>query len=52
MNVTSALFRLARFSADLRALSRAFSTGSPAPIVRRLANKAVGRQLHSRLWFK
>jgi len=49
MGLTSALYRLARLSADLRALR------SPASAARRVKNKAVGRLLERggiwrRLW--
>jgi hypothetical protein len=50
MNITSLLFKLARLSADGRAIRRAAETGSPAPIVNRLLNKAIGRGIVSKLF--
>ena len=52
MSITSALYRLARLSADFRSISRAFETGSPKPIIRRLTNKAIGRGLFSKLTWR
>lgn len=52
MSLTSALYRLARFSADVDAGSRAVRTGSFWPIVRRLANKLWGRKIISKLWWR
>jgi hypothetical protein len=52
MSITSFLYRLARFSADARAVERAVDTGSPEPIVRRAANKIWGRNVISKLWWK
>ena len=52
MSITSALYKLARLSADARAVRRSVETGSPAPILRRLANKAIGRGLVSKLFLR
>ena len=52
MNLTSLLFRLARLSADARAVRRSVETGSPTPILRRLYNKAWGRFAVSKTWWK
>ena len=52
MSVTSFLFKLARLSADARSVSRSVETGSPAPIFRRIANKAIGRSIFSKLTLK
>lgn len=52
MSITSLLFRLARFSADVRAGKRAVETGSPMPIVRRIANKLVGRNVFSKFTWR
>jgi len=52
MNITSLLYRLARLSADARAVRRSVEKGSPTPIIRRAANKLWGRNVLSRLWWK
>jgi len=52
MSITSLLYRLARLSADARAVERSVETGSPAPIIRRAANKLWGRNVISKLWWK
>ena len=52
MKLTDALYRAARFSADVRAVRRSIQTGSPSPIAKRLANKAIGRHIVRRMWFK
>lgn len=52
MSLTSFLFKLARLSADARAVNRSVRSGSPTPIVRRLTNKLWGRKVLSRLWWK
>lgn len=52
MSITSVLFRLARLAADFRSVKRSAETGSPMPVVRRLANKAWGRSVISKLWWK
>jgi len=45
MGITSTLFKLARLSADMRALR------TPASAARRVKNKAVGRVLaHAGIW--
>lgn len=45
MTLTSFLYRMARISADGRAIERSIETGSPAPLLRRLSNKLIGRFL-------
>lgn len=50
--MTSLLYKLARFSADIRAWSQAAKTGSMTPIVRRLANKLIGRTIASKMFWK
>ncbi|MGH7747452.1 MAG: hypothetical protein ACREQ5_22235 [Candidatus Dormibacteria bacterium] len=55
MNLTGILYRAARASATARAVRRSIETGSPAPVLRRAKNKAVGRALSKagvwrRLW--
>lgn len=45
MSITSTLYKLARLSADARAVSRSIQTGSPKPIGKRLIRKAIGRGL-------
>jgi hypothetical protein len=52
MSVTSLLYRLARLSADIRAVDRSIETGSPTPIIRRATNKLWGRNVISRMWWK
>ena len=52
MSLTNLLFRLARLSADARAVRRSVETGSPAPLMRRLFNKAVGRGIVSKMFWK
>ena len=52
MSITSFLYRLARRSADFRAVGRSVETGSPQPLIRRAANKLWGRKVVSKLWWK
>jgi hypothetical protein len=52
LSVTSFLYRLARLSADARAVERSIETGTPTPIIRRAANKLWGRKLISKLWWR
>lgn len=52
MSFTSALYKAARLSADVRAVKRSVQTGSPKPIARRLVNKAIGRNIVSRLFLR
>ncbi len=52
MSITSFLYRLARLSADMRAVERSVESGSPTPIIRRAANKLWGRNVISKLWWK
>jgi hypothetical protein len=52
MSITSALYKAARLSADARAVKRSIQTGSPKPIVRRLVNITIGRNIVSRLFLK
>lgn len=52
MSITSALFRLARLSADLSAISRAGRQRSARPILKRIANKAIGRSIVSKLFIR
>jgi hypothetical protein len=57
MSVTGTLFRLARLSADARAITRTATTGDLAPVGRRVRNKLTGRALaragvFNRLWGK
>jgi hypothetical protein len=52
MRITSFLYRLARLSADFRAVGRSVQIGSPAPLVRRAINKLWGRNVVSKLWWK
>lgn len=48
MSITSILFRMARASADARAITQSVKTGSTTPIFRRLTNKFVGRNILSK----
>lgn len=43
MTVSSMLYKAARLSRDANAVTRAFETTSPRPIVRRAANRMIGR---------
>ena len=52
MSITSTLLRLARLSADLRSGSQSVKQGSLVPIVRRLTNKFIGRNLISKLFWR
>jgi hypothetical protein len=52
MSITSFQYRLARLSADARAVERSVETGSPKPLIRRAANKLWGRNVISRMWWK
>ncbi len=52
MGMTSFLYRLARLSADARAVERSLETGSPTPIIRRATNKLWGRNVISKMWWK
>lgn len=52
MNIVSALFKLARLAADFRSVARSVETGSPKPIIRRLTNKAIGRGIVSKMFWK
>jgi len=52
MTLTSLLFKLARLSADARAGKQAVKTGSITPIVRRLTNKIIGRNIVSKLFWR
>jgi len=51
-SITSTLFRLARLSADVRSVKQSVKTGSPKPIVRRIVNKWLGRNIHSKGWWR
>lgn len=52
MSLTSILYKAARMSADARAVKRSIQTGSPKPIVRRVVNKAIGRNVVSRMFWR
>lgn len=43
----SLLYWLARILGDINAVVRCFETGSPMPLVRRVAHKAAGRKYGS-----
>jgi hypothetical protein len=43
VTVSSMLYRAARLSRDANAVNRALKTRSPRPIVRRAANRMIGR---------
>lgn len=45
-------YRLARAGRDANAISRSLSTGSLAPIIRRLVNKWIGRHVVGRMWWR
>lgn len=45
MSMTNDLYRLARLSADGRAVRRSIETGSLRPVARRAANRVKGRAL-------
>jgi hypothetical protein len=48
MNMVSFLYRLARLARDVQVLS----SGNPQKIGRRIVNKALGRSIIRRLWWK
>lgn len=50
--MTRTIYRIARIARDLKAISRAASTGSPTPIVKRAVNKWIGRHIVRRLWWR
>lgn len=52
MNITSLLFKLARWSADLRSVSQSVKKGSPMPLVRRATNKVIGRNIFSKFTWR
>lgn len=45
-------FWAARRAADASAVQRAWRSGSPLPIVKRGTNKAIGRNVVRRLWWR
>lgn len=45
-------YTFARFLGDVNSLDRATRTGSAAPIVKRLVNKWIGRNLVSKMWWR
>ena len=45
MGLTSKLFRLARFSASMRMISK-------GRYHKRMVNKFIGRKIHSKFWWK
>ena len=52
MSITSTLFRLARLSADMRAMTKSAKEDSTDPVLRRLTNKAIGRGIVSKLFLR
>lgn len=52
MSLTSMLYRAARLSADARAVKRSLETGSPRPLVKRAANKWIGRNVVRRIFLR
>jgi hypothetical protein len=48
MSLVSFLYRLARTANDVKTVS----SGNPKKIVKRMANKAIGRKVVRRLWWK
>ncbi len=46
------LYTLARYNRDAKAVVKAVRTGSPKPILKRIANKLIGRFLVSKLWVR
>lgn len=48
MKLRSALYRAARIAGDIQAVS----SGKPGRITKRLANKAIGRSIVRRMWFR
>lgn len=44
-SITSALYKLARMSADARAVKQSVKQGSLSPIEKRLLRKALGRKM-------
>jgi hypothetical protein len=52
MTLTSRLYRLARLGRDVKAVERCIETGSPKPLLKRIVNKAIGRVIVRRLWWR
>lgn len=52
MTINSALYKLARLGRDAKAVERSIETGSPKPILKRIVNKAIGRYIVRRLWWR
>ncbi|MGH7056811.1 MAG: hypothetical protein ACREFZ_02870 [Acetobacteraceae bacterium] len=50
--VSRASYRLSRASRDANAVSRSVATGSPWPIIRRLLNKWIGRNVGRKIYFQ
>lgn len=51
MSLSSMLYRLARISRDANAVEK-LAEGNPEPLLHRVVNKAIGRGIVSKLWWR
>ena len=50
--ISKLLYAGGRKSRDLRAIEKSIQTGSPMPLIKRVVNKWIGRNIVSKLWWK
>lgn len=50
--ISNILYSVSRSSRDLNAASKAVTSKSLVPIIKRVVNKLIGRHIVSKLWWK
>jgi hypothetical protein len=52
MRLSSFLYRASRAVRTAEAVERSIQTGSPEPLMKRIANIFIGRAIVSKMWWK
>lgn len=52
MNLSRALYAAARLTRDAASIRQSATTGSIKPVVKRAANKLIGRFVVAKLWWR